>query len=460
MTSPVSSAGEAPTTVRRDGGVGTDASRPDGTLKVTGEFAYGSDLWMDDMLWGVTLRSPHPHARIRSVDVGLALAVPGVFAVLTADDVPGELYYGLEIADQPVLAKDKVLYQGEPVALVAADHPETARRACARIVVDYDVLEPVTDARTALGHGTNGPSEDLHPEDPPVVENSREAALLRPEGNLIRHLKIRKGDVEAAAAAADVVVSGEYEVGMQDQAFLGPESGLAVPAEDGGVDLFVSTQWLHVDQQQICRALGLPPEKVRLTLAGVGGAFGGREDLSMHAHACLLALRTGKPVKMSYNREESFFGHVHRHPARLHYEHGFTRDGDLRLRPGEDLARRRGVRLEQRCSRGQRRADGCGSVRRAERADGLLGRLHEQPAVRCDAWLRRGAGRVRLRVPDGQGRGGARHGPGRGPGAQRHARGIGRADRPGRRQRRAGRRAAAAAAGDADARADARRWLP
>ncbi|HEX7189193.1 MAG TPA: molybdopterin cofactor-binding domain-containing protein [Actinomycetes bacterium] len=323
------SAGEAPTTVRRDGGVGTDASRPDGTLKVTGEFAYGSDLWMDDMLWGVTLRSPHPHARIRSVDVGLALAVPGVFAVLTADDVPGELYYGLEIADQPVLAKDKVLYQGEPVALVAADHPETARRACARIVVDYDVLEPVTDARTALGHGTNSPSEDLHPEDPPVVENSREAALLRPEGNQIRHLKIRKGDVEAAAAAADVVVSGEYEVGMQDQAFLGPESGLAVPAEDGGVDLFVSTQWLHVDQQQICRALGLPPEKVRLTLAGVGGAFGGREDLSMHAHACLLALRTGKPVKMSYNREESFFGHVHRHPARLHYEHGFTRDGDL-----------------------------------------------------------------------------------------------------------------------------------
>jgi CO/xanthine dehydrogenase Mo-binding subunit len=102
-----------------------------------------------------------------------------------------------------------------------------------------------------------------------------------------------------------------------------------VPAEDGGIDLYVATQWLHVDQQQICRALGLPPEKVRLTLAGVGGAFGGREDLSMHVHACLLAMHTGKPVKMSYNREESFFGHVHRHPAQLHYEHGFTRDGAL-----------------------------------------------------------------------------------------------------------------------------------
>jgi CO/xanthine dehydrogenase Mo-binding subunit len=121
----------------------------------------------------------------------------------------------------------------------------------------------------------------------------------------------------------------DFEVGMQDQAFLGPESGLAVPAEDGGVDLYVATQWLHVDQRQICRALGLPPDKVRLTLAGVGGAFGGREDLSMHVHACLLALHTGKPVKMVYNREESFFGHVHRHPASMHYEYGADEHGRL-----------------------------------------------------------------------------------------------------------------------------------
>ena len=102
-----------------------------------------------------------------------------------------------------------------------------------------------------------------------------------------------------------------------------------MPAEDGGVDLYVATQWLHVDQRQICLALGMPPEKVRLTLAGVGGAFGGREDLSMHVHACLLALRTGKPVKMSYSREESFFGHVHRHPATMTYEFGAERDGTL-----------------------------------------------------------------------------------------------------------------------------------
>lgn len=133
----------------------------------------------------------------------------------------------------------------------------------------------------------------------------------------------------AAAARADVIVTGDYVFGMQDQAFLGPESGLAVPAEDGGVDLYVATQWLHSDLRQMAPVLGLPDHKVRMTLSGVGGAFGGREDLSMQIHACLLALRTGKPVKMVYNRFESFFGHVHRHPATLHYEHGATRDGKL-----------------------------------------------------------------------------------------------------------------------------------
>jgi xanthine dehydrogenase D subunit len=286
-------------------GVGSSPARPDGKGKVTGEFAYGSDLWMDDMIWGATLRSPHPHARIRSVAIGEALATAGVYAVLTCHDVPGQNAYGLEHADQPVLADDVVRYAGEPVALVAADHPEVARLAASKIAVDYEVLDPVTDPVAALDPG---------------------APKLHPGGNLVRHLKIRKGE---PAPQADVVVTGTYEIGMQDQAFLGPEAGLAVPDGVGGVELFVSTQWLHVDQQQICAALGLPPERVRLTLAGVGGAFGGREDLSMHVHACLLALHTGKPVKMMYSREESFFGHVHRHPARISYEHGADRDGTL-----------------------------------------------------------------------------------------------------------------------------------
>nr|WP_307560926.1 molybdopterin cofactor-binding domain-containing protein [Streptosporangium lutulentum] len=290
---------------RQRQGVGESVPRPDGTLKVTGEFAYSSDLYLADMIWGVTLRSPHPSAWIRSIDIGPALAMPGVFAVLTHEDVPGEKFYGLEHRDQPVLAVDQVRYQGEPVALVAADHPERARRAAEAIVVEYELREAVTDPRRAA----------FDPSYPKVHDH----------GNVLRHQPVRVGsDFEAP-----VVVTGEYEVGMQDQAFLGPESGLAVPAEDGGVDLFVATQWLHVDRDQIAPCLGLPQEKVRLSLAGVGGAFGAREDLSMQVHACMLALRTGRPVKIVYNREESFFGHVHRHPAWMRYEHGATREGRL-----------------------------------------------------------------------------------------------------------------------------------
>ena len=316
-------------------GVGASPRRPDGTLKVTGEFAYSSDMWMEDMLWGATLRSPHPHARIHGIDITEALKVPGVRAVLTHEDVPGAKRYGLEYQDQPVLAYDKVRYQGEPVAIVAADHPETARRAMERIKVDYEVLAPVDDSRLAA----------LDP-DQPLVHEAGDLPM-HPEynqsGNRVRYQPIRTGAfVEVAASQegrsqtlerlrteADAVVSTEYEVGMQDQAFLGPESGMAVPAEDGGVDLYVATQWLHVDQKQIAPALDLPQDKVRLTLAGVGGAFGAREDLSMQIHACMLALHTGKPVKFVYNREESFYGHVHRHPAKMRYEHGAKADGTL-----------------------------------------------------------------------------------------------------------------------------------
>jgi xanthine dehydrogenase D subunit len=292
--------------VQAPGRVGEHTERADGVPKVTGEFEYSSDLRMDGMLWGATLRSPHPHANIWSLDTSEAEALPGVHAVLTHDDVPGRKVYGMEVPDQPVLAWERVRYQGEPVAVVAADHPETARRALEKISVEYEVLDPLTDP------------EDAMKEDAPRLHLS---------GNVLKHITILHGDV--AGASADVVVKGEYEVGMQDQAFLGPESGLAVPDGQGGVDLYISTQWLHIDQEQVAESLGLDPEQVRLTLSGVGGAFGGREDLSMQIHACMLALDTGRPVKMVYNREESFYGHVHRHPARMRYEHGATRDGEL-----------------------------------------------------------------------------------------------------------------------------------
>ncbi|MET9364872.1 molybdopterin cofactor-binding domain-containing protein [Streptomyces sp. NPDC006632] len=302
------------------GGIGQSTLRPDGTLKVTGAFAYSSDMWHEDMVWGHTLRSTVAHALIDGIDISEALAVPGVHAVLTYDDLPATTKnYGLEIQDTPVLAHGRVRHHGEPVALVAADHPETARRAAAKIKVDYTELPLVTDEASALAP------------DAPLIHEDRDDhhAAHVPHPNIVHRQPIVRGNVEQARERADVIVTGEYTFGMQDQAFLGPESGLAVPADDGGVDLYVATQWLHSDLRQIAPVLGLPPEKVRMTLSGVGGAFGGREDISMQIHACLLALRTGRPVKMVYNRFESFFGHVHRHPATLSYEHGATKDGKL-----------------------------------------------------------------------------------------------------------------------------------
>ena len=288
------------------GGVGESARRVEGIPKVTGEYAFGSDLHAENMLWGATVRSPHASARILSLDLAAAARMPGVAAIVTAADVPGRETFGLEFCDQPVLAKDVIRYAGEPVAVVAAETPEQARAAAAEVNGAYEPLPVVADMEQAL-----------RPDAPKVHEF----------GNVLRHIHIVHGDLDTAAA--DVWVEGYYETAMQDQAALGPEAGLAMPSIDGGVDLYVVSQWLHVDRQQIAPCLDLPEEKVRITLAGVGGAFGSREDIHMHIHACLLALRTGRPVKMSYGREESFHGHVHRHPSRTWIRYGATREGRL-----------------------------------------------------------------------------------------------------------------------------------
>jgi CO/xanthine dehydrogenase Mo-binding subunit len=286
--------------------IGESARRVDGVPKVTGDFAFGSDLRADNMLWGVTVRSPHASAKILSIDLAAAAQCPGVAAVLTAADVPGLKTFGLEFCDQPVLAHDVIRYVGEAVALVAAETPEQARAAAAEVVVRYEPLPVVADMEQAL-----------RPDSPRVHDF----------GNVLRHVHIVSGSPDTVEA--DVWVEGYYETAMQDQAALGPEAGLAVPAADGGIDLYAVTQWLHVDRQQIAPCLDLPEEKVRITLAGVGGAFGSREDLTMQLHACLLALRTRRPVKMSYGREESFHGHVHRHPSRTWIRYGATKDGRL-----------------------------------------------------------------------------------------------------------------------------------
>jgi CO/xanthine dehydrogenase Mo-binding subunit len=288
------------------GGIGEHTTRVDGVPKVTGSYAYGSDLRTDGMVWAVTLRSPHASARIHALDASAARQSDGVVCVLTAEDVPGKKTFGLEYSDQPVLAEDVVRYEGEPIALVAAETPEQARAAAELVEVDYEPLPGVYDMEEALRA------------DSPKVHEF---------GNVLRHVHILRGDPEGDHA--DVWIEGYYETAMQDQAALGPEAGLAVPADDGGVDLYVTSQWLHVDRQQIAPCLALPEEKVRIMLAGVGGAFGSREDVHVQIHACLLALRTGRPVKMSYGREESFHGHPHRHPSRTWIRYGATADGRL-----------------------------------------------------------------------------------------------------------------------------------
>ena len=278
-------------------GIGDSPLRPDGVPKLKGEFQYAQDLWSEGMLWGATTRSPHARARIVSIDIAPALATGGVHAVLTADDVPGPGMFGLEHPDQPVLASDEINYWGEPVAIVAAEDPDTARRAAAAVVVEYEALPPLTD-----------------PEEADRADS------------VFRRLQIRSGDQEVTG---EVVVEGYYEVGTQDQAPLGTEAGLAVPDGSGGVDLYATSQFVHADQSQVVEALGLRPEQVRSHPTGVGGAFGAREDVNLHIHLVMLALHTGQPVKMVYQRSESFTGHVHRHPARMWYRHHATRDGKL-----------------------------------------------------------------------------------------------------------------------------------
>ena len=306
----------APTRKLELGRVGESVKRVDGIPKVTGEFAYSSDLFAAGMLWGHTVRSPHAHAGIVSIDISKAVGMAGVHAVLTHEDVPGDKRYGLEFADQPVLAFDRVRYFGEPVVLVAAEHPEQARRAAEAIDIQYELLELVVDPEKAADQPA------IHPQHWTHGHGYRDD----PRPNVVRDMRVVRGNPDAEG---DVSVSGYYVLGIQDQAFLGPESGLAVPDGEGGVDIYVATQWLHVDRDQVAPCLGLPKEQVRIHLAGVGGAFGGREDLSMQLHGAMLALHTNRPVKMVYTREESFFGHVHRHPARIWAEHRANRDGKL-----------------------------------------------------------------------------------------------------------------------------------
>ncbi|MET8012289.1 molybdopterin cofactor-binding domain-containing protein [Streptomyces sp. NPDC005271] len=284
-------------------GLGVSLPPTDAAAKASGTFPYAADLWAEGLLWAAVLRSPHPHARIVSIDTGAAAEMPGVRAVVTHEDVPGDTSHGRWVADRPVFAKDLVRHHGEPIAAVAADHPDTARLAAAAIAVEYEVLEPVTDPEQAFS------AEPLHP-----------------DGNLVRHIPLRFGDPDVVG---DVVVEGLYRIGRQDPAPIGAEAGLAVPRPDGGVEIYTASTDPHTDRDLAAACFGLEPERVKVVVTGVPGAMGEREDPGMQLPLGLLALRTGHPVKLAATREESFLGHAHRHPTLLRYRHHADAQGTL-----------------------------------------------------------------------------------------------------------------------------------
>lgn len=313
--------------------IGQSIARVDARAKVTGEARYPADFRALDALHAKILFAGRPHARILNVDITEAEAVPGVVAIFTARDVPVNAY-GLQTPDQPVLCgpgssnpgADEVRFIGDQVALVVAESQRAAARARDLIRVAYQDLPVLSD-----------PFEALKP-DAPQLHPPRQPNPIHPElsteGNRICHHQIRKGDVEAAWAQADVIVEGEYHTPSQEHAYLQPEAGLAYIDDEGRVTVVVAGQWTWEDQHEIAHALDLPPEQVRVIYPAIGGAFGGREDMSVQIVLALAAWRleqrgVRRPVKMVWSREESILGHCKRHPMWFHCKWGATREGTL-----------------------------------------------------------------------------------------------------------------------------------
>lgn len=288
--------------------VGERAKRKDALDIVTGKALYCDDMYFDNMLYGKTLRAAYPHARILSIDTEEAEKAPGVVAVLTAKDIPGKNAHGLIKQDWPALCGDKVRYMGDAVAVVAAETKEQAEAALNLIKVEYEPLLGLFD-----------PAKALEP-DAPLVHNS---------GNSIVEVKYEKGNIEEAFVNAAIIVEKVYQTQFIEHAFIEPESGIGIPDGEGGVIVYVGSQNPFEDRKQMSEVLAMPEEKIRIVHTMTGGAFGGKEDISVQIHLAMLALKTGRPVKMTYSREESILFHPKRHPITLHYKTAADSQGNL-----------------------------------------------------------------------------------------------------------------------------------
>jgi CO/xanthine dehydrogenase Mo-binding subunit len=298
--------------------IGKSSPRIDAHDKVTGEADYSGDLTMKGMLYLKILFAERPHARVKRIKTSKAEAAQGVVAVYTAKDVPVN-EYGLQIPDQPVLCgpgspkpyTDIVRFVGDQVAVVVARNEPAARAALDLIEVEYEDLPVLTD---------------------PVEAMKPEAPILHPDRgdtNVCVHYKIRKGDVEAGFAQAEVIVEDEYRTPAQEHAYLQPEAGLSYIDEEGRITIACGGQWTHADRASIAHALNLPEERVRVVYPAIGGAFGGREDLSVQIVLALATWKLQQPVKVIWSRRESIIGHSKRHPVILRARWGATKDGKL-----------------------------------------------------------------------------------------------------------------------------------
>ena len=298
--------------------VGSPLTRVDAWSKTTGEALYAGDLSMPGMLHMKILFANRPHARVLAIDSTKAEALPGVVAVLTAKDVPVN-EYGLQLPDQPVLCGpgstkeggDIVRFVGDQVAVIVAETEDIAAQARDLIEVQYEDLPVVSDMLSAM----NPDSPLVHPE--------------LGDSNICVHYKIRKGSLEEGFAQAAVVVESEYRTPVQEHAYLQPEAGLAYLDEEGRIVVQAAGQWAHEDREQVAHALGLPEEKIRILYPAIGGAFGGREDMSVQIVLVLAAWKLNRPVKILWTRQESIIGHGKRHPTVMRAKWGATREGKL-----------------------------------------------------------------------------------------------------------------------------------
>ncbi len=289
--------------------VGSSVPRKDVLYKVRGKAAYAANLSFPGMLHGCFLRSTHPYARIKRVDVSKAKTAPGVRAVLTAQDIPDDrLLVGSLVPDTPVLARDVVRHVGEPVAAIAAESLEAAEAALELIEVEYEALAPVLT-----------PEQALHPDAPRLQAN----------GNVIADLQDNHGDVDAAFAAADVVVTGTYTTEPIEHCFLEAQAGISYFDDNGVLTLLVCTQYPHHHHRQLARVTGLPYDKIRVIQTVIGGAFGGKIDVTVECAASLLTMMTGRPVKMVLSRQEVFATTTKRHAMTITHRLGATRDGRI-----------------------------------------------------------------------------------------------------------------------------------